>query len=554
MRNQEAIDGHLHAVADIPESNGSRYFRKSAVRIGIICDRFYYDSMSSAADFVYLSPDAPDDILSTLDMLLVVSSWRGLKDDEWRKLYSARSRVNAKARRIIARCRKLGKPTVFYSKEDPPNYHHFLNLAKGCDCVLTTAQECVDCYRRDCGHDRVHVLPFCIDPVVHNPIGSRFVAKRAAVIFAGSWIRKYPLRCRELGEILDGVVRSGVGLDIIDRNSFRANNWKYRYPRRFRRLTSAMVGHRELFRICRMYDWAVNVNSVRRSSTMFANRVYELQATGNLLISNPSPGMIRSFPGVFVARRAGEVGEILRAFTPQEVYALQMAGVRRVMSGETCYDRLAELLQRVGLPSPVTVRRVLVVADDVSAGCRKMFDAQTYPHRTFRRWGEVTAADWAGADAIAVFGSGLTYSRYYLEDMMNAFKYTACDYVVCGGLREHDFTGVTGAKERMLFWRESFSFDRIRNLKEGESVPNGYVIDGFSCGSREAIAGLERAIGEKMRVYGAKVLPGEEPTGKPEFAVPGRMTVLARKLCKLPLVGGFFRRLRKAWGFVLLLV
>lgn len=548
MRSRVEADELLRAVSGLPESNGSRYYRRIGVRIGIVCDRLYYDLLSSAADFVYLSPDASVDVLKTIDLLLVVTTWRGLKDREWWKMYSRGTCANERIGWIVARCRELGKPTVFYSKEDPPNYHCFLEIARQCDFVFTTAQECVDYYRKACGHDRVHVLRFCIDPKLHNPVGSRSVPKRGAVLFAGSWVRKYPRRCRELGKILDGVIGSGVGLDVIDRNSFRSENRMYRFPRRFRKYAVPEMEHGELLRVYRAYDWAVNANSVQRSFTMFASRVYELQAVGTLMISNPSLGMMRDFPDVFVVRDARAVGELLRAFTPRETYALQMAGVRRVMGGATCYDRLAELLGLVGLPVPETVRRVLVVADGPDAACRKMFDAQTYPHRTFRLRNELADADLEAADAIAFFDSERTYGRHYLEDMMNAFKYTDCDYVVCGGSREHEFTDRMGARGRVLFWREAFGWTRICELTEGAVVPNGYVIDGFSCGSAEEMSALERTIERKLQALRAKVLPEDEPTGEPEFVRPRARTVLMDKLCGRPVVGRLLRVLRRVWN------
>ena len=51
-------------------------------------------------------------------------------------------------------------------------------------------------------------------------------------------------------------------------------------------LNGPAIDYAELLRIHKLYDWAVNINTVKHSETMFAARVYELQAMGNLLISN----------------------------------------------------------------------------------------------------------------------------------------------------------------------------------------------------------------------------------------------------------------------------
>ena len=42
---------------------------------------------------------------------------------------------------------------------------------------------------------------------------------------------------------------------------------------------------------------------------------------------------------------------------------------------------------------------------------------------------DVTGAMYHGCDIVAFFDEGISYGVFYLEDMVNAFKYTACDYV-----------------------------------------------------------------------------------------------------------------------------
>ena len=535
MKADGLITGLADATSGMPKSNGSRYYPKAAVRIGVICDRFLYDSLEAAADFVYLSPDISDVDLASLELLLVSSTWRGLRENEWWKMYEEGSPTNRAALRIIARCRERGIPTVFLSKEDPPNYWVWLPLARTCDYVFTSAQECVAYYRKDCGHDRVFTLRFCINPLLHNPVGMRFCAKRKTVLFAGSWARKYPRRCLELGQVLDGIVKAGFTPDIINRNSFRNENRRYRFPRRFKRFLHPQLDHDELMRFHRAYDWAVNVNSVQRSETMFANRVYELQALGNLMISTPSLGMIRRFPNVFVARSSDDVGRILSAFSPQEIYAMQVAGVRRVMTGETCHDRLREIMERVGRPVPRVERRVLVVAEDVAA-CRAAFDAQTYSNRVLMSVNEVSETDFGLADMVAFLDAGLAYGPHYLEDMANAFKYVDCDYVVSGGEREHDYTCRMGARGRVMFWRAAFVWCRLCGMKEGDRVSNGYVVDRFSCGKAGEFDALEESIAKKMRELRPVVEKADEPSGEPEFL---REDALHR-WGKLAVVGPFF--------------
>ena len=478
-------------IADMPESNGCRYFKRSNTRIAIICDQFYWDSMYSAADFVYVRPDSWKSDIIGIDCLLVVSAWHGLHNGtDWQGLPYENSKRRLLAYEVIDACKAMKIPTVFYSKEDPPSYKEFLGIAKRCDYVFTSAEECVADYRRDCGHDRVWPLSFCINPEYHNPVGMRHGRKENGVIFSGSWMTKFPERCRDLSAMFDGVLAAKREMRIIDRCYNLRDNDRYRYPDKYVATLSPAIEHKDLQKIHKLYDWAVNINTVRDSRTMFANRVFELQASGNLLLSNYSLGVSNMFPTVFIPYDMKEVGRILDGFTPEEVYERQVAGVRRVMSKETCFDRLGEMMSKVGLPYDVVKRKVMVVCDRITDRIREMFDLQTYGEKVLVASADVTDAIYRDCDIVAFFDEGISYGAFYLEDMVNAFKYTDSDYVskaaYVEGDRvvegpEHEYIGSISEKNRTLFWRESFSWPELREMKPGARHGNGYAVDHFNC-------------------------------------------------------------------------
>src|SRR5699024_6336591 len=113
----------------------------------------------------------------------------------------------------------LDIPTVFYSKEDPVNYDKFLSIAKECKYIFTSAKEVINDYKKYTGNQNVGFLEFGINPLYHNPIGKRLEkTSNKDVIFAGSWMEKYPERNREAATMFDGVIKSKFNLNIIDRN------------------------------------------------------------------------------------------------------------------------------------------------------------------------------------------------------------------------------------------------------------------------------------------------------------------------------------------------
>lgn len=475
-------------IDSLPQSNGCRYYLRGNVRIGIVADQFLLDSIRDAADFVFLTPDQWQEQIADLDLLLMVSAWSGLHE-EWRGAAVANSAQQQRIFEIIAACKERKIPTIFYSKEDPPNYDRFLPIARHCDIIFTSCAEVMDNYRRDCGNDRVYVLPFGVNPLFHNPVGMRNPHKQSGVIFSGSWMNKYPDRCDDMNLLLGGVLKAGVPLKIVDRN-YRLAATNYRFPPEYWPGISPAIAHDDLQKIHKLYDWALDINTVKTSMTMFANRGYELQACGNLQISNYSAGVNDKLPFVFIANEQQEVVEILKNMTPEDVYRRQVEGVRAMMTGETCFDRVETLAASAGITLGQPVRRCAVIADADTPRVREMFERQTYPEKALFFSGGVTAGELAAFDLIAFFSDEMDYEIFYLEDMINGFKYTACDYITKAAYfsgdqlhagTEHDFVSQMGSKYRTVFWREAFSPEELLTMDGGvHQLPNGYSIDHFN--------------------------------------------------------------------------
>lgn len=497
---------YLEQIKQIPVSNGCRYYEPVNLRIGIVCDEFFYESIKAAAHFIYLTPDSwKEELEQGLDAVLLISAWRGLHM-EWNGMGSLNAVLlgepNAPRKAaldLLAACREKGVPTIFYSKEDPPDYELFVEFAKHADHVFTSAKECIPYYQQDCGRRDVHSICFGINPLEHNPIGCHQGEKEDTVLFSGSWMVKYPERCQDLAVLFDGVMASDYKLHIIDRNY--PGNARYHFPSPYFEQASPALPHGDLQKIHKLFDWAININSVKGSETMFANRAFELQANGILMLSNFSLGINNLLPNVQLVQDSAEVSAILSGMTPEERYERQMVGVRSVMGGHTCFDRLAQLLAPTGLSAAQPSRRVLVLADTITDRVRKCFALQSYAERDLLAASEATPALLEQYDMVAWFGPEAHYGVFYLEDMVNGFKYTACDYITKdawyeGGTlhagTEHGYVARMGSKYRTLFWRSAYTPEFLLSSTEGGELPNGYSIDHFQYDARPVEADRTR--------------------------------------------------------------
>ena len=482
------IEQYIGKILRIPDSNGTRYYRKSPHRIGLICDEFYYDSVSDVADFIYISPENWHDVLNEgIDAMLFISTWNGIHNNEWKGLGS-KGLVRSLGLSILRECKKRNIPTIFYSKEDPPNYEQFLDYAQNSDYVFTSAAECIPLYEKDCGKRPLGAIPFAVNPILNNPIGSWNHKREKLVLFAGTWMRRYPERCKEISIIFQGVLDSAYGLKIIDRH-YTDNYEAYQYPKEYDPYIVSSVSHQTLQKLQKMFDWSINVNSVKNSTTMFALRTFELLANGVLLFSNYSPGLNRILPMAQIVTQEQETSRILDVYTEEELYQRQITAVRTVLTGHTYFERLEQMLAPLGLLDRQPIRRILVLCDVRTPGIEDSFRRQTFAQKDLAVASEVDEGLLSQYDMVAWFADNSYYGPFYLEDMSNGFKYTSCDYITkdawfeSGTLHngaEHTYVSEMKSKYRTLFWREAYEPDTLLKMDGSRSMENGYSIDHFN--------------------------------------------------------------------------
>ena len=469
----------------MPKSTGSRFYEPLPLKVGLICDPFVYYDFQGSCDLRFILPETPESELRELDLLLVASVWHGLHN-EWTHAGHDGWAANVHLRRVQRFCREAGIPVAFYSKEDPPNFDYFQNLAREADVIFTSAEEMIPRYQKLFPDKAVFALPFFVNPSMYHPIGAFDGQIRRNALFAGSWIPKYPERIEAQEHLFDWCRSGGLKLHILDRNS-RRDTPNYRYPMKYYRSVLPNVDYLKLGGFYKIHDYVINLNSVTDSATMFAKRVYDALACGSVVLSNHSLGMERRFPVVFPIEQPEDVTRALSEGHNRR-YQRRIEGIRLVMSGNTSYDRMRQIAAACGAAVPERKRTAAVLLDPAAQNTEALeacFQEQTYPDRILVHTPEELDAA-RDCDMIAVWKEGASYGSHYLEDMVNAFKYTNCRYVTKhafskdGMLRqgaEHRYVEMVKNKFCTLFWRDGGWPEDLSNLPESFSAPDGYAAD-----------------------------------------------------------------------------
>ena len=357
-------------------------------RVACICDTFTYQSLCYDLNLFPLSRVSWQEELEkqTFDLLFVESAWQG-NDGQWCYCLSNPSGPGFnELKKLVGAFKDRKIPTLFYNKEDPPNYKVFIETAKLFDIVVTTDRNCVERYRNDCGHNRIFVMPFAAQPKIHNPIG-KVESDEFEIAFAGTWYkRKHAERAKLMPILLDPA--SQYNLTIFNRQSGWNKDDSYEFPDRFKPFLHNKVEYEEMLHIHKMFKVFLNFNSVIDSPTMFSRRVFEVLASSTLVISTESKGIREMFPVIVpIATSKNEAKALLSQLLSDDWMRRKIGhvGYREVMQHHTVRKRLSCLFEEIGIryPAQGTAKVSLVIPTNRPANLKYIREnilRQNYPN------------------------------------------------------------------------------------------------------------------------------------------------------------------------------
>jgi spore maturation protein CgeB len=403
------------------------------IKVACILDDFSFGVLRDELHLIPIKPDTwYEPFNQGANMLLVEAFWRG-SENSWRGIaYDYNFKEREFLRRIVRWCRHNGIPTVFWAKEDPPHVDEFIDLALEFDHIFTTDLGSVPRYKEK-GKDAM-VLQFAAQPSIHNPT-EYYPTRERKVSFAGSFIHLYPERNRDLNSITDNI--EDFGIDIFDRNLDRGDA-KYKFPERYKPMVKGTLKGNEILRSYKGYRYGLNLNSIKRSDTMFARRVFELMACNTVVISNKSVGMEKMFGDLVISSDDGaEIRKGIDALEKDErsYRKLRLRALRAVMEGHTYRDRVDQMASAVFNIEPISKTKGVTVIATAEGSERPeihCFDLQIYKDK------RLVHADMKNIENVAIIvreasseGRLLAkmrsqdhYGPHFLGDMAMAFYYS----------------------------------------------------------------------------------------------------------------------------------
>jgi SAM-dependent methyltransferase/spore maturation protein CgeB len=451
------------------------------IKVAVILDVFSTDAFRYEWQQIAFGPDDWREVLERERpaMLFVESAWHG-NGGRWTNMMSAAGGAKPPLRDLVAWCQEQGIPTVFWNKEDPPNFDRFIETAKLFDHVFTVDADCIPRYVEAVGHDRVALLPFGAQPRIHNPVAVPG-GRKHEVAFAGTYhAKKYPERAAQMDTIL-GPARE-FNLHIYSRIS---DDPDFAFPAEYADFIVGSLPYERMLAAYKAYKIFLNVNSVTESPTMCARRVFELSACATPVVSGYSRALDNVFGDLVRLSTAPErttdalvelmkdsdLRDRLGHLAMREVFAkhlyghraesvLSAAGVsvpRRERSISVILptnrpDQIDHAIQQVAAQDHRPLQLVLVLhgipADGVEARARAagLDNVVVISADTSLTLGAILNLGIDAADGayLAKMDDDNLYGRHYLSDLAYAFDYTTAGLVGKGAhyteMRTHGIT------------------------------------------------------------------------------------------------------------------
>lgn len=446
--NAEGIYGFLLSLISENKPTIPAGFKMHSMReekLGIICDINWYQMFVDYVDLVYITPDNAEFVMDKFDKVLYITPWQGVFGE-----YKMSNRMSIQ-NGLLRLLKESGKEIIFYSKEDPVNYEKFSGRATFADVIYTSSRTAIDYYRKDCKNDNINYMPYHINPKLYSPMykSENFNDYH----FAGSYIsHTYEERKNDFDTIYTNVIDSNKRLFIRDRNKGRNLGESFEYPEKCRDFVHAALKYEELTKEQCEYQNHINMNSVKYDQDMCAVRIYELQAAGKTIHSNFSLSVSNKFPNINIVSTEFDF-EGLENIPTFDMVESDSTGVRNIFSSDLTVEGFVDKI----FGRSINVPKVLVVFEND----REFI--QSYKGFEIVSAAEIKTVDLKRFDYICFIGDE-NYSYYYIEDLLNGFKYSSTN-VVSTSKERHFETVLCTPKSIHSMYRVTEGFE-LKNISE----------------------------------------------------------------------------------------
>jgi glycosyltransferase involved in cell wall biosynthesis len=462
------VDDLVNRTANVPVSNGSKYYEGLHFKVGFLGSNHFYDKFKNIRNLIQIDIENLKEVPG-LDSILVVpersAHYEGLEE-------------------AIDYYKEKGTPIFFYGINDPISFEETLPLAKKADYIFTHAIEMIYDYQENCLNAKnVESIMFPVNPLVHNPIGSRNKIQDKT-LYADGWRFEEKFQ-KNLDLLLGTVIESKHDLMILEDSAAQNSSPAIFTEKYYPYIVDNQV-KQNLENVYKAFDYILCLNENQKSQSAFSNRVNEALSTGACVITNYQPGVYSKFPNVLIVANKTVSRKLMDSLDTKELYEIQMEGVRTVLKNSTIYDFMHRMKCLINQDSQEWENHsILVVVNKKTENVLQNFNRQSYSNKEIIEAKNLKAGILKKYKMVTFFHDDYEYGEYYLEDLVNGFKYTNSSYVTKNSFYQngvinegiqHNYVNNMEDKYKTAFWVADFKPKELLNMNVLDGVL-GYSID-----------------------------------------------------------------------------
>ena len=184
---------------------------------------------------------------------------------------------------------------------------------------------------------------FAGQPMIFNPINNSN-ERESNVIFAGSYYKDHEERAKVMDLIFDKIIEQDIELKIYDRTYYQ-DIPHIGYPEKYKKYTLPPIDYKDTSEIYKKSKWAININTITQSDTMFARRVFELALSNTNIISNYSKGMKNIFKNNLFIIEEDDFPDLNKNYEEK-----RLENIYTVLKYHTYYERWKYILDTINFP------------------------------------------------------------------------------------------------------------------------------------------------------------------------------------------------------------
>lgn len=484
---KNSYSNHKKWLSDFPMSNGSKYYLRQDLKLGILSDDIFFNTYEPVANTIRVNEQNYQTLDNQIDVLLIAFNLEDLPK-EWSGLGSSTSEIiRNKLIKIIKHLKNQKKTVVYYSLDETEIYKRLNPVIKACDVILTIQKSSADYFKSENLNNKIHVLKLGINPLIHNPIGTRLHKYKKKVALYEYWDPKNQRRKNTLSSFINSAVSSDNEVVVYD-TLLQKTDKSFAFPKDFHEYLAPTVNPEYKYAYLKFFESIYLFNEYKEKYFPYNRNLNEFMALGNTIITNYHSDIHNRFPNIYIGYSKKEIQEILSKYSDNDIYENQMTGVRNIFKQDTVFERFNDLCSILNIEFIKKERKIAILTKEKTDHVVEMFQYQTYPNKDLFLENEFTEKMKQQYDMIAFFSDDYQYGEFYLEDLVNGFKYTFCDYIskdmkqvnkVDTNGNEHNYVNEVNDKCSTLFWSNSFKLATLLNMEVGQSLNNGYRVDHF---------------------------------------------------------------------------